>query len=407
MAPSFLAQIEKGDKNSSIMKSLISYLVNNSASTIPELAKELGFSVPTVTKVVNELAAVGLIAEYGQVEGHSGRRPVLYGFNRHSGYFLGLDVKRESLNVAIVDFMGEIVDFEMGHPLTVNISAEAAIDEICDFVNQFIDEAVISRDKIYYGCVALSGRVNANTGFSFSVLSSPEQALNDIFTERLRIPMCIDNDSRVMTYGEYLCGKLAKNEKEVLYVNLSWGLGMGVIINGQIVKGRSGYAGELGHFPAYNNEIMCHCGKKGCLETGVSGMALMRDVVSSINAGKQSLLCEKMQAEGVDSLTLADIIAAVDNEDILCIEVVENMATELGRWLAGLINMFNPELVIVGGTLASLGDYLLRPVKQSVQKYTLRLVSQDSRIVVSKLGEKAGVLGAALYARHRILFDNN
>lgn len=407
MAPSFLAQIEKGDKNSSIMKSLISYLVNNSASTIPELAKELGFSVPTVTKVVNELAAVGLIAEYGQVEGHSGRRPVLYGFNRHSGYFLGLDVKREYVNVAIVDFMGEIVDIEMDHPLTPNVSSEATIEEICEFVNDFIDEASIPRDKIYSGCVAVPGRVNSNTGFSFSILSSPEQALSDVFSERLGIPMCIDNDSRVMTYGEYICGKLAKSEKELLFVNLSWGLGMGLIINGQIAKGRSGYSGELGHFPAYNNEIMCHCGKKGCLETEVSGMALMREVVSSIKAGKQSLLCEKMQNEGPDSLTLADIIAAVDNEDILCIEVVENMATELGRWLAGLINIFNPELVIVGGTLALLGDYMLRPVKQSVQKYTLRLVSQDSRIVMSKLAEKAGVLGAALYARHRILFDNN
>lgn len=407
MAPSFLAQLEKGDKYSSIIKSLISYLVNNSASTIPELAKELGISVPTVTKVVNELTAVGLIAEYGQVEGHSGRRPVLYGFNRQSGYFLGLDVKRDYINVAIVDFMGEIVDIEMGHPLDVNYSANDTIEEICDFVNEFIDEAIIPRDKIYYGCVALSGRVNSNTGFSFSTLSSPEQALNDIFSERLNIPICIDNDSRVMTYGEYLCGKLAKSEKEVLYVNLSWGLGMGLIINGQIVKGRSGYAGEIGHFPAYNNEIMCHCGKKGCLETEISGMALMREVVSSIKAGKQSLLCEKMMAEGDESLTLADIIAAVDNDDMLCIDVVENMSKELGRWLAGMINIFNPELVIIGGTLALLGDYLLRPVKQSVQKYTLRLVSQDSRIVVSKLAEKAGVLGAALFARHAILFENN
>lgn len=407
MATSFLAQLEKGDKYSSIIKSLISYLVNNSASTIPELAKELGISVPTVTKVVNELTTVGLIAEYGQVEGHSGRRPVLYGFNRQSGYFLGLDVKRDYINVAIVDFMGEIVDIEMGHPLEEDMSANDTIEEICDFVNEFIDEAIIPREKIYYGCVALSGRVNSNTGFSFSTLSSPEQALNDIFSERLNIPICIDNDSRVMTYGEYLCGKLAKSEKEVLYVNLSWGLGMGLIINGQIVKGRSGYSGEIGHFPAYNNEIMCHCGKKGCLETGISGMALMREVVSSIKAGKQSLLCEKMLAEGDESLTLIDIINAVDNEDMLCIDVVENMSKELGRWLAGLINIFNPELVIIGGTLALLGDYLLRPVKQSVQKYTLRLVSQDSRIVVSKLAEKAGVLGAALYARHTILFENN
>lgn len=407
MAPSFLAQIEKGDKNSSIMKSMISYFVNNSSSTISELARELGFSVPTITKVVNELCAVGLIAEYGQVEGHSGRRPVLYGFNRQSGYFLGLDVKREYINVAIIDFMGEVIDIEMDHPLScIDFSAEKTIDEICNFVNDFINDSVVDRNKIYHGCVSLSGRVNSNTGFSFSTLSSPEQALSDVFTERLGIPMCIDNDSRVMTYGEFLCGKLAKGEKEVLCINLSWGLGMGIIVNGEIMKGRSGYSGELGHFPAFNNEIMCHCGKKGCLETGVSGMALKREVVSSIKAGKQSLLSDKLKKEGEEAITLNDIIVAIDNEDMLCIEVVENMAKELGRWIAGLINLFNPELVIIGGTLARVGDYILRPIKQSVQKYTLRLVSQDSRIVVSKMGEKAGVLGAALAARNQILFEN-
>lgn len=172
------------------------------------------------------------------------------------------------------------------------------------------------------------------------------------------------------------------------------------------MKGRSGYSGELGHFPAFNNEIMCHCGKKGCLETGVSGMALKREVVSSIKAGKQSLLSDKLKNEGEEAITLNDIIVAIDNEDMLCIEVVENMAKELGRWIAGLINLFNPELVIIGGTLARVGDYILRPIKQSVQKYTLRLVSQDSRIVVSKMGEKAGVLGAALSARNQILFEN-
>ena len=92
---------------------------------------------------------------------------------------------------------------------------------------------------------------------------------------------------------------------------------------------------------------------------------------------------------------------------MLCIEVLENIAGELGKWLAGLINIFNPELVIIGGTLAETGDYLIRPIKQAVQKYTLKLVSQDSKIVISKLGEKAGVLGAALTARNKILFENN
>ena len=390
------------------MKNVISYFVNNSTSTIPDLAKDLGLSVPTITKIVNELCEGGLLTDHGKIGGHGGRRPVLYGFNPQSGYFLGLDVKRSYINLGIINFIGEFVALEMGLPLKMaDLSSYQTIDEICDIVNDFIKDLPIPKEKIFYGCVALSGRVNPDTGFSFSTLPSSERPLNELFTEKLGMPVCIDNDTRAMTYGDYLSGKLVKGESDILFINLSLGLGMGMVLTGQIIKGRSGYSGELGHLPAFDNEIMCHCGKKGCLETEVSGLALKRRVIESLQDGKNSLLSEKFTQEGAQSITLTDIIGAIEEEDMLCIEVLESIAGELGKWLAGLINIFNPELVIIGGTLAETGDYLIRPIKQAVQKYTLKLVSQDSKIVISKLGEKAGVLGAALIARNKILFENN
>lgn len=390
------------------MKNIISYYVNNSTSTIPDLAKDLGLSVPTVTKVVNEMCDGGLLTDHGKIEGHGGRRPVLYGFNPQSGYFLGVDIKRTYINLGMINFMGEFVALDMGHPLTMSdFSSYQAIDEICEIIKEFIGDLSIPKDKIYYGCIALSGRVNPDTGFSFSTLPSSERPLNDLFTEKLGMPVCIDNDTRAMTYGDCLSGKIVKGEKNILFINLSLGLGMGMVMNGEIIKGRSGYSGEVGHFPAFDNEIMFHCGKKGCLETEVSGSALKRRVVQSLLDGKKSLLSDKLNQSGPDSITLTDIISAIEEEDMLCIEVLENIAGELGKWLAGLINIFNPELVIIGGTLAETGDYLIRPIKQAVQKYTLKLVSQDSKIVISKLGEKAGVLGAALTARNKILFENN
>lgn len=390
------------------MKNIISYYVNNSTSTIPDLAKDLGLSVPTVTKVVNEMCDGGLLTDHGKIEGHGGRRPVLYGFNPQSGYFLGVDIKRTYINLGMINFMGEFVALDMGHPLTMSdFSSYQAIDEICEIIKEFIGDLSIPKDKIYYGCIALSGRVNPDTGFSFSTLPSSERPLNDLFSEKLGMPVCIDNDTRAMTYGDCLSGKIVKGEKNILFINLSLGLGMGMVMNGEIIKGRSGYSGEVGHFPAFDNEIMCHCGKKGCLETEVSGSALKRRVVQSLLDGKKSLLSDKLNQSGPDSITLTDIISAIEEEDMLCIEVLENIAGELGKWLAGLINIFNPELVIIGGTLAETGDYLIRPIKQAVQKYTLKLVSQDSKIVISKLGEKAGVLGAALTARNKILFENN
>lgn len=320
------------------MKNIISYYVNNSTSTIPDLAKDLGLSVPTVTKVVNEMCDGGLLTDHGKIEGHGGRRPVLYGFNPQSGYFLGVDIKRTYINLGMINFMGEFVALDMGHPLTMSdFSSYQAIDEICEIIKEFIGDLSIPKDKIYYGCIALPGRVNPDTGFSFSTLPSSERPLNDLFTEKLGMPVCIDNDTRAMTYGDCLSGKIVKGEKNILFINLSLGLGMGMVMNGEIIKGRSGYSGEVGHFPAFDNEIMCHCGKKGCLETEVSGSALKRRVVQSLLDGKKSLLSDKLNQSGPDSITLTDIISAIEEEDMLCIEVLENIAGELGKWLAGLI----------------------------------------------------------------------
>lgn len=202
-----------------------------------------------------------------------------------------------------------------------------------------------------------------------------------------------------MTYGEMKMG-CVNGEKNIIFINLSWGLGSGLIFNGEIYTGKSGFSGEFGHFNVFDNEKICHCGKRGCLETEVSGKALYFDLIKCVNEGKESILSKRIK-ENKDSLTLYDIVDAINKEDLLCIELIEEIGQKLGRYLAGLINLLNPELVIIGGTLASVGGYILLPIKSSVKKYSLNLVNKDTEIALSKLQEKAGVIGACLLARSR------
>ena len=162
--------------------------------------------------------------------------------------------------------------------------------------------------------------------------------------------------------------------------------------------GKSGFSGELGHFPAFDNELLCHCGKRGCLETEISGLALHRNLLQCVKEGRQTLLSKKILKDET-SLSLEDIVDATNREDLLCIELVEEIGQKLGRYLAGLINLLNPEMVILGGTLAQTGDSILQPVKSAVRKYSLNMVNRDSAIVLSKLQGKAGVTGACLLAR--------
>ena len=206
-----------------------------------------------------------------------------------------------------------------------------------------------------------------------------------------------------MTYGEYMQG-CVKGEKNIIFVNISWGLGIGIIIDGKVYTGKSGFSGEFGHVNAFDNEILCHCGKKGCLETEVSGSALHRILLQRIANGESSILSNRTNKEDAP-LTLDEIITAVNKEDLLCIEIVEEIGQKLGKHIAGLINIFNPELVIIGGTLSLTEDYITQPIKTAIRKYSLNIVNQDSVIMTSKLKDKAGVIGACMLARSR-MFEN-
>ena len=203
-----------------------------------------------------------------------------------------------------------------------------------------------------------------------------------------------------MTYGEYMKG-CVKGEKDIIFVNVSWGLGIGIIIDGKIYTGKSGFSGEFGHTNVFDNEIICHCGKKGCLETEASGSALHRILIERIQNGESSILSNRILSKD-NVLTLDEIIASVNKEDLLCIEIVEEIGQKLGKQIAGLINIFNPELVIIGGTLSLTGDYITQPIKTAVRKYSLNLVNKDSAIMTSKLKDKAGIVGACMLARSRM-----
>ena len=385
-----------GTKSAMTHKRIIAYYLNNSTSTIPELSKELNLSVPTIAKVIAEMCEDGYIVNCGKMDTGKGRSPVIYGLAPDSGYFIGVDLMSNGLNLGLMNFKGELVKLDMDVPYQYRNSQEG-LDELCGHVTDFIEQLDIAKERILNVGVNIPGRVNPEMGHSFSRFNFEERPLVDLMAERIGCRVYIDNDTRAMTYGEMSKG-VVKGEKDVIFVNLSWGIGCGLILNGELYTGKSGFSGEFGHFPSFDNEVLCHCGKRGCLETEISGMALHRNLLQSVKDGRQTLLAEQIRKDEA-SLTLDDIIDATLKEDLLCIELVEDIGQKLGRYLAGLINLLNPEMVIIGGSLARTGDSILQPVKSAVRKYSLNMVNRDSAIVLSKLQGKAGVTGACLLAR--------
>lgn len=401
MNKQFLEELEKGTKNALIKKKIINHYIYNGNSTITDLSKEVDLSVPTVTKFISEMCEEGFINDYGKLETSGGRYPNLYGLNPKSGYFIGVDIKQYDINIGLINFKGEMVELKMNIPYTFENTAES-LNKLCQLILNFIKKLPIEKDKILNINVNISGRVNPESGYSYSMFYFEERPLAEILAEKLSFRVTIDNDTRAMTYGEYMVGGV-NSEKNIIFVNISWGLGIGIIIDGKVYTGKSGFSGEFGHISTYDNEIICHCGKKGCLETEASGSAMHRMLIERIKGGASSVLSDRVLKD--ETVTLDDILDAVIKEDMLCIDIVEEVGQKLGKQIAGLINIFNPEMVIIGGTVSVTGDYITQPIKTAIRKYSLNLVNKDSIIITSKLKDKAGIIGACMIARSR-MFEN-
>lgn len=399
MVHRLIEELESGTKGTVTQKRIIAYLMHTHFSTIPDLAREIDLSVPTVTKFVMEMVESGYIVNYGKQETSEGRPPNVYGLNPGSAYTIGVDIRAFCLHIGLMNFTGDIVDSEMGLECCLENSL-AGLETLVEHIRNFIDRHESVKNKILQVGVNISGRVNPEEGYSYSMFNFEERPLSEVLSDKLGIPVRIDNDTRAMAYGEMLKG-VVKAEKDIVFINVSWGLGAAFIIDGKMYEGRSGFSGEFGHFSVFDNEIICRCGKKGCLETEVSGQALHRLLCEKVKGGQNSILAKKILSS-TEEVTLEEIVEATNKEDMLCIELVEEIGRKLGRYLAGLINLFNPELVVIGGTLARTEDYILQPVKTAVRKYSLNLVNRDSAIVLSKLQNKAGVVGACLLARNSL-----
>jgi glucokinase-like ROK family protein len=386
-------------KNKALKRSILNHLDQHGDFTITELSRQMNTSVPKITSLVNELIEDRLIRDNGKFDSTGGRKASIYGLVADACYFIGVDVKKYYINLGLVDFGKHLVNLKEKIPYRLENTKES-FQQLLDIIRKYLKEIDIPKNKLLGMGVNLSGRINQNTGYSYSYFHFQEEPLANIFQREFGIPTFLENDSRAMAYGEYCAGDIS-GARDVLFVNIDYGIGLGILIDGKLYYGKSGFSGEFGHIPFFNNEILCQCGKKGCLETEASGQSLIRKFKEKISQGSNSSAIKKKKAAG--EITILDIIEAAHQEDMLCIEMLAEVGEKIGKGLAMLINVFNPEVLILGGTLSETGDYLRLPIKSAINKYSLSLVNSDTQLRISQLGEKAGVMGACLIARSKVL----
>ena len=233
MKQHLLKEIEVGTKNALLKKKIITHYIYNGSSTITDLAKELDLSVPTVTKFISEMCEEGYINDYGKLETSGGRYPSLYGLNPESGYFIGVDIKKFAINIGLINFKGDMVELKMNIPFKSENTSEA-LEELCKLILQFIKKVDIDNDKILNININVSGRVNPESGYSFSQFNFEERPLAEVLTEKIGFRVTIDNDTRAMTYGEYMKG-CVKGEKDIIFQMSAGGWVSALLLTGKYI----------------------------------------------------------------------------------------------------------------------------------------------------------------------------
>lgn len=386
-------------KNITLKRDIIVFFATHELGTIAELSKEFNVSIPKINECITELIEENLVKDYGKNTSAVGRKPNRYGLEANSALFLGVQVSTDNLSICLMNMKKEIVATKEDIPYKLENNKES-LTRLCNEIKDFINKQNVKKEKIQGIGINLSGRINYRTGYSYSYFNFYEDPLSTYFEQNIGIPTFLENDTKALSYTEFNSG-LISNEKDALFINIDSGLGLGILINGNLYYGKSGFSGEFGHMPLFDNEIICKCGKKGCLETEASGYALIRKVIQEIENGASSILTKKFK--NLNDIRLNDIILAAKKDDTLCIEAINDVGDKLGRGIASLINIFNPELIIIGGVIAKSEEYLLLPMRNAINKYSLSKVNKDTKILLSTKGEKLAAFGACLLLRDRLL----
>lgn len=373
-----------------LRSNLILELYQTGQTSINKMARLFHASIPSATGIVNDLIKEGWINETGTGPARAGRPPVLYGLNPHQYLTLILDINRHGTQWVV---------FDLANRLIAKKQIKLRLEDSPDFLetllgetDKFLEAEHIKREELWGIGVSMPGLINARKGTNqtYPHLTGCDGSLVGYLEKHFQLPVILLNDTHATSIGEHRFG-LAKGKKHVLTVNIDWGVGLGIVLNGEVFNGASGFAGELGHIQVQPDGILCHCGKIGCLDTITSGLALIRQAREGMEAGRATILPRMLKAG--ENLDTHHIIKAAHGGDEFCIDLLSNLGTELGKGIATAVHLFNPEIVIVTGILAEAGPFISNPVEQAIQKYCLSDFKNSLSLRISELGSKARLLG--------------
>jgi len=383
-----------GDLGGSTQTRLLRLLRDRGALSRAELADRLQVPRPRLGVDLDALLANEFIREAGPAASRGGRRSTLVELN--PGLRLAaVDLGASSIDVEITDGRLEPVA-AYAEPADIRSGPKAILHRLNEILAKFQAEGAFER--LTAMGVGVPGPVSFRDGVPVSPPIMPgwdRYPVREVLGREHGCPVVVDNDVNIMSIGERY-GGVAHSVDDLLFVKIGTGIGCGIYLNGEVYRGTDGCAGDIGHIQVDAHGPVCSCGNVGCLEALFGGAALARDATAAARAGTSPALAERLTASA--GVTARDVADGAAEGDVACIRLIRDGGRRVGGVLAGLVSFINPSMIVIGGGLAGLGHILLAEIRSVVYRRSLPLATGNLPVVLSELGPRAGVVGAAVLA---------
>lgn len=388
------------------LSTVLTHLRQNAPVSRAALAEMTGLNRATITRLVRELIEHGFVRETGVQSVRAGRPSILLQLDPDAGCIVGAEIEVKFGSIILTDLAARILwrqEIDFGD----SDEPDAILNSMAELIRQACLKAEESNRHVLGLGMSLPGLVDVSSGV---LLFAPNMRWSDVpvrqwLEHEFNLPIYVDNKANMAALAESYFGS-ARDSDYVLYINITAGVGAGIVLNQRILPGASGLAGEVGHMTIDPDGPSCNCGSCGCWETYVSALAVFRRVREAILAGGQSQLAEVVQ-DGFERITIPLMVEAARHRDQVALAAFEETGYYLGVGLANLINAFNPQKVVLGGYVTQAYEFLFPVIQKTVQERALRWPREATQMVVATYLNDASLMGSVATVYGQILSNPN
>ncbi len=361
-----------------------------------ELAQRMDLSRAAMTAIVNDLLESNVVRETESRNGQNGRPPIILEVNPTRGFVAGIDMGASHLSLVLTDFAAQVID-ELEIPFNIADGPETCLGQANALLSDLLKKNELTPTSLSAIGLGVPGPIASEAGMVYAPPIMPgwdSYPIQASLEEKWNLPVSLNNDAELGALGEWAYGA-GRGENYLAYIKVGTGIGSGILLNGQVYRGATGSAGEIGHLTIEENGPLCECGNAGCLEALAGGRAIARQAQEAIRKGSRTLLSS---LGPVEQITARDVASAARRGDLVAQQIISRAGSYLGIALAGLVNLFNPRTIVVGGGVAQVGDLLLQPIRDTIARRSIQASARTVKINTAILRRHSSAMGAIVQA---------